>query len=46
MSADDTNEHENFEERSTVLPLLGERAGVRANVSSIFTVKISVKFNL
>jgi len=39
MSADDTNEYEIFEGRSTVLPLLGERAGVRANVPSIFTVE-------
>jgi len=33
LSADDTSNPENFEKHSTVLPLLGERAGVRANVS-------------
>jgi hypothetical protein len=32
MSLDNTTAHENFDGRRMVLPLLGERAGVRAVV--------------
>jgi hypothetical protein len=31
MSVDDTSAHENFDACPPVLPLLGERAGVRAS---------------